>query len=90
MSYIPLKPILNSIILNTLINLGYIHRIKENVIVNKVNYVPLFIDMIFTHTKSDKMPKNFKDVKFWEQDGKILSKCKIWEFNKEKLVEISN
>jgi Cdc6-like AAA superfamily ATPase len=80
----------NEEILNTLINLGYIHRIKENVIVNKVNYVPLFIDMIFTHTKSDKMPKNFKDVKFWEQDGKILSKCKIWEFNKEKIAEIAN
>jgi len=78
----------NEDILNTLINLGYIHRIKENVMVNRINYVPLFIDMIFTHTKSEKMPKNFKDVKFWEKDGKILLSCKIWEFNKEKILEL--
>lgn len=80
----------NEDILNTLINLGYIHRIKENVMVNRINYVPLFIDMIFTHTKSEKMPKNFKDVKFWEKDGKILLSCKIWEFNKEKILELEN
>lgn len=80
----------NEDILNTLINLGYIHRIKENIMVQKINYVPLFIDMIFTHTKSEKMPKNFKDVKFWEQDGRILLKCKVWEFNKERIKELTN
>lgn len=80
----------NEDIMNTLINLGYIHRIKENVIVEKVNYVPLFIDMIFTHTKTDKMPKNFKDVKFWEQDGKVLLKCKIWEFDKARILETAS
>jgi hypothetical protein len=58
--------------------------------VGKINYVPLFIDMIFTHTKSEKMPKNFKDVKFWEQDGKVLFKCKVWEFNKEKINELTH
>ena len=79
----------NEDVMNTLINLGYIHRIKENIIVNKINYVPLFIDMIFTHTKSDKMPKNFKDVKFWEQDGKVLLKCKVWEFKKDAILESS-
>lgn len=75
----------NEDILNTLINLGYIHRIKESIMVDKINYTPLFIDMIFTHTKSDKMPKNFKDVKFWEQNGKVLSKCKVWEFKQENI-----
>ncbi|MCK8140706.1 hypothetical protein MW871_15975 [Flavobacterium sp. I-SCBP12n] len=80
----------NEDILNTLINLGFIHRIKENLMVQKINYVPLFIDMIFTHTKSEKMPKNFKDVKFWEQDGKVLLKCKVWEFDKEKINELTN
>lgn len=80
----------NEDVLNTLINLGYIHRIKESIIVDKINYAPLFIDMIFTHTKSDKMPKNFKDVKFWEQDGKILYKCQKWEFSKDKLNGILN
>lgn len=70
----------NEEILNTLINLGYIHRIKENVIVGKKNYIPIFIDMIFTHTKSNKMPKNFKDFKFWTPQGRKLTQCKIWEF----------
>jgi hypothetical protein len=76
----------NEDILNTLINLGYIHRIKESIMVDKINYTPLFIDMIFTHTRSDKMPKNFKDVKFWEQSGKGLSKCKVWEFKQENII----
>ncbi|MFV8344177.1 P-loop NTPase fold protein [Flavobacterium sp. XS2P39] len=75
----------NEDILNSLINLGYIHRIKESIMVNKINYTPIFIDMIFTHTKSDKMPKHFKDVKFWEQNGKSLSKCQIWEFKQESI-----
>jgi hypothetical protein len=81
---------MNEDILNTLINLGYIHRIKENVMVEKVNYTPLFIDMIFTHTRSDKMPKNFKDVKFWEQSGKGLSKCKVWEFRQESIMGLNH
>lgn len=76
----------NEDILNTLINLGYIHRIKESIMVEKINYTPLFIDMIFTHTKADKMPKHFKDVKFWEQNGKGLSKCQIWEFKQESIM----
>lgn len=79
----------NEEILNTLINLGYIHRIKESIIVEKSNYIPIFIDMTFTHTKSDKMPKNFKDVKFWEKDGKVLLKCQIWEFKKEHLLPLN-
>jgi hypothetical protein len=80
----------NEDVLNTLINLGYIHRIKESIMVDKINYTPLFIDMIFTHTKSDKMPKNFKDVKFWEQNGKVLSKCKVWEFKEESLTALNH
>lgn len=80
----------NEDVLNTLINLGYIHRIKESIMVDRINYTPLFIDMIFTHTKSDKMPKNFKDVKFWEQNGKILSKCKVWEFKQESLTALNH
>lgn len=76
----------NEDILNTLINLGYLHRIKESIMVEKINYTPLFIDMIFTHTKADKMPKHFKDVKFWEQNGKGLSKCQIWEFKQESII----
>jgi hypothetical protein len=80
----------NEDILNTLINLGYIHRIKESIMVDKINYTPLFIDMIFTHTKSDKMPKNFKDVKFWEQNGKVLSKCKVWEFKQETIAALNH
>jgi hypothetical protein len=80
----------NEDILNTLINLGYIHRIKESIMVNKINYTPIFIDMIFTHTKSDKMPKYFKDVKFWEQNGKGLSKCRIWEFKQESIVGLNH
>jgi len=80
----------NEDILNTLINLGYIHRIKESIMVNKINYTPLFIDMIFTHTKSDKMPKNFKDVKFWEKDGKALLKCKVWEFSQESIIALNH
>lgn len=79
----------NEDVLNSLINLGYIHRIKENMMVNKVNYTPLFIDMIFTHTKSNKMPKNFKDIKFWTLNGKSLNKCKVWEFKEEKLAELN-
>lgn len=80
----------NEDILNTLINLGYIHRIKESIMVNKINYTPLFIDMIFTHTKADKMPKHFKDVKFWEQNGKGLSKCQIWEFKQESIIGLNH
>lgn len=80
----------NEDILNTLINLGYIHRIKESIMINKINYTPLFIDMIFTHTKADKMPKHFKDVKFWEQNGKGLSKCQIWEFKQESIVGLNH
>ena len=79
----------NEEILNSLINLGYIHRIKESIMVDKINYIPLFIDMIFTHTKSDKMPKNFKDVKFWTQTSKSLAKCKVWEFKEEKLSSLT-
>ena len=80
----------NEDVLNTLINLGYIHRIKENILLNKVSYVPLFIDMIFTHTKSNKMPKNFKDIKFWTQNDRSLSKCQVWEFNDKELLKLNN
>lgn len=80
----------NEDILNSLINLGYIHRIKESLMVNRINYIPIFIDMIFTHTKSDKMPKNFKDVKFWTKNIKNLAGCQVWEFKEEKLKELKN
>lgn len=80
----------NEEILNSLINLGYLHRIKEDILVKGDNFVPLFIDMIFTHTKSDKMPKNFRDVKFWTQNGKSLEKCPIWEFSKISINLVEN
>lgn len=80
----------NEDILNALINLGYIHRIKETLMVSKINYIPLFIDMIFTHTKSDKMPKNFKDVKFWTKNVKNLNNCQEWKFDDKVLEKISN
>lgn len=80
----------NEHILNTLINLGYVHRIKESIMVDKIHYIPLFIDMLFTHTKSDKMPKHFKDVKFWEKDGKGLLKCQKWEFKQESIQNLDH
>lgn len=72
---------INEETLNCLINLGYFHRIKESFLLGKNTYVALFVDMIFTHTKSDKLPKNFKDVKFWENPNQKLFKCPIWGFN---------
>jgi hypothetical protein len=36
------------------------------------------------------MPKNFKDVKFWEKDGKALLKCKVWEFNQESITALNH
>ncbi|MDF2438988.1 MAG: hypothetical protein K0Q95_3364 [Bacteroidota bacterium] len=80
----------NEEILVSLINLGYLHRVKEDVLVKGDNYIPLFVDMIFTHTKSDKMPKNFKDVKFWTQNGKYIGTCPVWEFSKAKISALEN
>jgi hypothetical protein len=78
----------NEGILNSLINLGYLHRVKEKIVVEKSNYVPLFIDMVFTHTQSEKMPTGFRDVKFWTKNGKELKESPKWKFNKSQLETI--
>ena len=68
--------------------MGYLHRVKEKIVVEKSNYVPLFIDMVFTHTQSEKMPTGFRDVKFWTKNGKELKESPKWEFNKSQLETI--
>lgn len=74
-------------ILITLFNLGYLHRVKEVESTSRGIFVPIFIDMTFTHGVKT-FPKGFKQVKFWERRKYNPDFSEIWNFSDELINSI--
>jgi hypothetical protein len=76
-------------VLVTLFNLGYLHRIKEEEKNEKGIFIPIMLDMTFTHGGKS-FPPGFKAIKFWDKRKFKSSECAIWNFEDAKIDSIIN
>jgi hypothetical protein len=67
-------------VLVTLFNIGYLHRVKEEEKNLKGIFVPIMLDMTFTHG-SKTLPQGFSVIKFWDKKKYKSTECVIWSFN---------